>query len=1311
MDSFRKSSARLVLWMFLMTNLLTPVGAVNASTSIVSTSETFEFVMPDWDVSLFAESEANTYTVVFDGNGNTNDVAMDNFIMSYDSADNLPKNLYVRDGYDFLWWSESGSATMQDYRDQAYVVNLTFSWSITLYAVWEARTDTEYTVEHYQQNADNDEYTLVGSQTLQGETDTLTNAQANSYSGFKVLSFSQQTIKWDESTVIEIKYDRENYSVIFETSGWTVIDPIEAKYGQTIIDLKPSDPEKTWYTFNGWNPSYPETMPLDGTGLTALWTANTNTAYKVLHKQKQLNWEYVTVDTDNLQGTTAEQTNAVANTYTWFTAQSFEQETIAADGSTEITIYYTRNEHTVTYLSKWEVYKTDTIKYWATLERPTLSKSWYDFKWWSGVVIMPDEDTTLVALWDARSDTAYTVKHYLQNIENDEYTLDDTENLQWTTEQDTNAVAKTTYDWFTVQPFEQVEILWTWGSVVEIYYNRNIHTISFNSAWGSSVTSITAKYGTSITEPSQPTRNWYGFSTWSPSFPSTMPDEDMELTAVWTKNGDTAYTVQHYFEDLNGNYPNESELTSEYIDEKTWETESTTDARARTEAGFTAQSFSQKEISGEWDTVVKIYYKRNSYTVSYDGNWWTTPDSKTLKYWVTIPRDVETIRVWYDFVEWQWATTVPANDVTLVAQWTASTNIAYKVRHLLENADDDNYSLDEEESLIWTTNELATFDERTYSWFKAGVYESQIISWDWSTVIEVKYDRYNYTVEFDVDGGSNVSPITAKYGAHLIRPANPEKTWYNFNWWIPSFPSTMPLNGTGLIAQWSPSTNTRYTVNHYIQNITWDAYDLSGSESYRGTTLWETEAEAHNYTWFEAQDFNQETISADGSTVVNIYYTRNSYQIIPVAGTWIASIEGAGYYKYESIVHLLVETMVWYAFPDWTTEKIVDVVVDQPYPKRVTVWATPNRYTVVYTGWFEDVEGVMSGQTFIYDKTWSLSTNSLSRSGYLFSWWIDEYGMSYEDGQDVINMIPEGEILLTAEWKASTKIYLKDGDKVLAVLELAIWEDLVLPENPTKDGYIFEGWDWLPEDGKVPAEGLELTAIWSAVDSTPRAWGGWGRRINTSDEEHGSAEGTGDIKNTISTGNDVSWTTTWDKKMSAIELLDPAWLTKAYGNEEIIDAYQWAYNHDITTLAPLDNAMPDGYVLRGHMAKMVVNYALNVLWWELPTELPKECKWRDSDSTWESDEIKDYAIKSCALGLMGIDMNYFYPNMKVSRAQFGTILSRLLYGKKYAGWDPYYKNHLNALKKNGIMTQIGNPESRLELRQRVWVMLLRASMK
>ena len=96
-------------------------------------------------------------------------------------------------------------------------------------------------------------------------------------------------------------------------------------------------------------------------------------------------------------------------------------------------------------------------------------------------------------------------------------------------------------------------------------------------------------------------------------------------------------------------------------------------------------------------------------------------------------------------------------------------------------------------------------------------------------------------------------------------------------------------------------------------------------------------------------------------------------------------------------------------------------------------------------------------------------------------------------------------------------------------------------------------------------------------------------------------------------------------------------------------------------------------------------------------------------SDWESQEIKDYAVKACALWLMWLDMKKFQPKVWVSRAQFGTIMSRLLWWKKYAGGKPYYRNHLNALKTNGIMTQIGNPEGRTELRQWVWLMLKRAA--
>ena len=162
-------------------------------------------------------------------------------------------------------------------------------------------------------------------------------------------------------------------------------------------------------------------------------------------------------------------------------------------------------------------------------------------------------------------------------------------------------------------------------------------------------------------------------------------------------------------------------------------------------------------------------------------------------------------------------------------------------------------------------------------------------------------------------------------------------------------------------------------------------------------------------------------------------------------------------------------------------------------------------------------------------------------------------------------------------------------------------------------------------------------------------------------------------------------------------------------SSEILTAYQRAFKNNITTLAPLENANPDWMVIRGHLAKMVVNYALNVLGRTLPEKIPSTCSRKDGSNARESEEIKDYAIKSCSLGLMGIDMEYFQPNALVSRAQFGTILSRLLRQNTYAGGSPYYAKHLQALKESGIMIQIDTPEARNELRQRVRLMLMRST--
>jgi hypothetical protein len=77
------------------------------------------------------------------------------------------------------------------------------------------------------------------------------------------------------------------------------------------------------------------------------------------------------------------------------------------------------------------------------------------------------------------------------------------------------------------------------------------------------------------------------------------------------------------------------------------------------------------------------------------------------------------------------------------------------------------------------------------------------------------------------------------------------------------------------------------------------------------------------------------------------------------------------------------------------------------------------------------------------------------------------------------------------------------------------------------------------------------------------------------------------------------------------------------------------------------------------------------------------------------------------LGLMGVWIKEFNPNGIVSRAEFGTVLSRALRWAKYNNDNIYYEKHLEALKKDWIMTKIENPKAQ-ELRGRVMLMLMRA---
>ena len=139
-------------------------------------------------------------------------------------------------------------------------------------------------------------------------------------------------------------------------------------------------------------------------------------------------------------------------------------------------------------------------------------------------------------------------------------------------------------------------------------------------------------------------------------------------------------------------------------------------------------------------------------------------------------------------------------------------------------------------------------------------------------------------------------------------------------------------------------------------------------------------------------------------------------------------------------------------------------------------------------------------------------------------------------------------------------------------------------------------------------------------------------------------------------------------------------------------------------MSPIDNANMYGAITRAEMAKMLSVYSVEVL--GNTPDTSKACTFTDIDSV--KGDLHDFIIESCQLGIMGQGITAFRPYDTISRAEFGTALSRVLWGSKYEGGTPYYASHLNALKAEGIMNQIANAESTKEIRGWVMLMLMRS---
>lgn len=144
------------------------------------------------------------------------------------------------------------------------------------------------------------------------------------------------------------------------------------------------------------------------------------------------------------------------------------------------------------------------------------------------------------------AEVEFTVKHYQQNVSNDEYTLADTETKKGFTKSAVGAgLAKTDYTGFYSLLYDTTtEIAADGSTVVEVYYDRYYYLMNFDLDGGYGVEPIYARFGAPIiVDETALKKPGYTFEEWDKEIPATMPAENTSYKAKWIVGEKAKVTV------------------------------------------------------------------------------------------------------------------------------------------------------------------------------------------------------------------------------------------------------------------------------------------------------------------------------------------------------------------------------------------------------------------------------------------------------------------------------------------------------------------------------------------------------------------------------------------------------------------------------------------------------------------------------------------------------------------------------------------------------------------------------------------------
>ena len=434
------------------------------------------------------------------------------------SAEGLPRPDGDTDNY-FMWLDGNGNSYEPGGSVPADVTELTVQWTAPTYAV------TLNTNGGTINNGNVTGYTYGVGATLPAADDmTYTGHTFKGWYDNENLTGSPVTAIGGAETGNKeywAKWEINPYTITFDTNGGSEIAPITQDYGTEIT--APDNPTRKGYTFKGWDKEIPKTMPAENITVKAQWEINqytitfdTNGGSEIAPITQDYGTEITVPDNPTRKG------------YTFKGWDKEIPETMPTENMT-VKAQWEINQYAITFdTNGGSEIAPITQDYGTKITAPAdPTRKGYTFKGWDKEIpeTMPAENMTVKAQWEINQ---YAIT-FDTNGGSEIAPITQDYGTAITAPADPTREGYTFIGWDRdipkIMPAENITVTAQW----EI----NRYTITFDTAGGSEIAPITQDYGTNITAPADPTREGYAFIGWDKAIPTTMPAENITVTAQW----------------------------------------------------------------------------------------------------------------------------------------------------------------------------------------------------------------------------------------------------------------------------------------------------------------------------------------------------------------------------------------------------------------------------------------------------------------------------------------------------------------------------------------------------------------------------------------------------------------------------------------------------------------------------------------------------------------------------------------------------------------------------------------------------------